>query len=94
MDLPGQVGLTTGMPFPQPLEVPLIAHPDGAIRVRGSRVLLDTIVTAFPSGAIAEEIVQQFPGVALADVDLVIGHYLTHSGRDRRLPFPAPGGSH
>ena len=40
----------------------------GASRVRGTRVTLDTIVTAFHAGAAAEEIAQKFPTVALADV--------------------------
>jgi hypothetical protein len=37
------------------------------------------IVVAFQSGATAEEIAQQFPSVALADVYLIIAHYLTHT---------------
>jgi uncharacterized protein (DUF433 family) len=59
--------------------VPLETDPDGTIRVRGTRLLLDTIVIAFQSGATAEEIAQQFPSVALADVYLIIAHYLTHT---------------
>ena len=45
----------------------------------GTRVLLDMIVNAFQSGATAEEIVQQFPSVALPDIYLIIAHYLTHT---------------
>ena len=56
--------------------VPLFTDPHGAIRVRGTRVLLDTIVTAFRAGAAAEEIAQKFPTVALADVYQVIAYYL------------------
>jgi uncharacterized protein (DUF433 family) len=58
--------------------VPLFTDPAGAIRVRGTRVLLDTIVIAFQAGATAEEIAQQYPSVQLADVYLIIAHYLTH----------------
>ena len=47
--------------------------------MRGTRVLLDVFVVAFQSGATAEEIVQQFPSVSLADVYLIIGHYLVHT---------------
>jgi uncharacterized protein (DUF433 family) len=59
--------------------VPLFTDPHGAIRVRGTRVTLDTIVTAFRAGATAEEIAQKFPTVALADVYQVIAHYLNHT---------------
>jgi uncharacterized protein (DUF433 family) len=47
--------------------------------VRGTRVTLDTIVTAFPAGAMAEESPGSFPIVALADVYQVIVHYLDHT---------------
>jgi uncharacterized protein (DUF433 family) len=59
--------------------VPLFTDPHGAIRVRGTRVTLDTIVTAFRAGATAEEIAQKFPTVTLADVYQVIAHYLNHT---------------
>jgi uncharacterized protein (DUF433 family) len=59
--------------------VPLFTDPHGAIRVRGTRVTLDTIVTAFRAGATAEEIVQKFPSIALADVYQIIAHYLNHT---------------
>ena len=58
--------------------VPLFTDPHGAIRVRGTRVLLDTIVTAFRAGATAEEIAQKFLTVALADVYQLIAYYLNH----------------
>ena len=51
---------------------PLFTDPHGAIRVRGTRVTLDTIVTAFHAGATAEEIAQKFPTVSLADVYQII----------------------
>ena len=47
--------------------------------MRGTRVLLDTIITAFRAGATAEEIAQKFPSVALADVYQIIAHYLNHT---------------
>ncbi len=59
--------------------VPLQAGADGVIRVGGTRVLLDTVIAAFSEGATAEEIVQQYPSLDLADVYLVIGYYLRHS---------------
>jgi uncharacterized protein (DUF433 family) len=59
--------------------VPLVTDAHGTVRVRGTRVTLDSVVVAFRAGATAEEIAQQFPTVALADVYLVIAHYLTHA---------------
>ena len=56
--------------------VPLETDPDGVMRVRQTRVTLDTIVAAFQEGATAEEIAQQYPSVALADVYQIIGYYL------------------
>ncbi len=55
---------------------PLEADAEGVIRVRGSRVTLDVIVAAFADGATAEEIVQQYPSLALADVYAVLDYYL------------------
>src|ERR1035438_6483780 len=59
--------------------IPLVFGPDGVMRVRGTRVTLDTILAAFAEGATAEEIAQQYPSVSLADVYQVIGYYLRHS---------------
>jgi uncharacterized protein (DUF433 family) len=59
--------------------VPLVADPHGTIRVRGSRVTLDTIITAFQGGATAEEIARKFPTVALADIYQIIAHYLNYT---------------
>jgi uncharacterized protein (DUF433 family) len=59
--------------------IPLAVAEDGVARIRGTRVTLDTIVDAFESGATAEEIVQQYPAVALADVYAIIAYYLRRS---------------
>jgi uncharacterized protein (DUF433 family) len=58
--------------------VPLATDADGAVRVGSTRVTLDTIVVAFREGLTAEEIVNQYPAVSLADVYLVIGYFLNH----------------
>jgi len=58
--------------------VPLQATEDGVVRVGGTRVTLDTVVAAFEEGATAEEIVQQYPALHLADAYAVIGYYLGH----------------
>ena len=65
--------------IPDTATIPLFTDPDGAVRVRGTRVTLDSIITAFRAGATAEEIAQQFPRVALADAYLIIAHYLNHT---------------
>ncbi len=56
--------------------IPLAADADGVVRVGKTRVTLDTVITAFTDGATAEEIVQQYPSLNLADVYQVIGYYL------------------
>lgn len=58
--------------------VPIHTDSDGVIRVSGTRVTLDTLVAAFENGATAEEIVQQYPSIDLADAYSVIGYYLHH----------------
>jgi uncharacterized protein (DUF433 family) len=60
------------------VSVPLTADKDGVMRVGGTRVTLDTVVAAFREGATAEEIVQQYPSLQLADVYWVIGYFLQH----------------
>lgn len=64
------------MVTPEP--IPLAADRDGIMRVGDTRVTLDTLVAAFHEGATAEEIVQQYPSLRLADVYAVVGYYLRH----------------
>lgn len=49
---------------------------DGVLLVGGTRVTLDTIVTAFSSGAAAEEIALRYPSLQLADIYSAISYYL------------------
>ena len=58
---------------------PLRPDADGAVRVGDTRVLLDTVIAAFGQGASAEQIVDQYPAVNLAQVYAVIAYYLRHS---------------
>jgi uncharacterized protein (DUF433 family) len=55
---------------------PLVAGADGAIRVTGSRVSLETVVAAFDAAATAEEIVQQYPSLSLGSVYAVVAYVL------------------
>ena len=59
---------------------PLPLHTDshGAIRVGGTRVTLDSVIYAFNQGLGAEEIIEQYPSLDLADVYSVISYYLHH----------------
>ena len=58
--------------------IPLTYNADGVLRVGGTRVTLDVVISAFLDGATPEEIAQQYPSVTLADLYSVIGYYLSH----------------
>jgi uncharacterized protein (DUF433 family) len=58
--------------------IPLVSGNDGVMRVRGTRVTLETVLSAFGEGATAEEIAQRYPSISLADVYQVIGYCLRH----------------
>ena len=58
--------------------VPLQVTEDGVVRVGGTRVTLDTVIAAFEEGSTAEEIVEQYPALGLADAYGAIGYYLRH----------------
>ena len=64
---------------PTPEAIPLAVDADGVMRIGNTRVTLDTVIAAFADGATAEEIVQQYPSLHLADVYSVIGYYLRHT---------------
>ncbi|MBE9111209.1 DUF433 domain-containing protein [Nodosilinea sp. LEGE 07298] len=55
---------------------PLKSNEDGVVLVGNTRVTLDTVVAAFLEGATAEEIVEQYPSLQLADVYSAIAYYL------------------
>ena len=61
------------MRFP---ESPYVDQRDGALRIIGTRVGLDTIITYFQEGESPEEISQSFPTVSLAQVYGAIAYYL------------------
>src|SRR5438045_5801025 len=58
--------------------LPLRLTEDGTIRITNSRVSLDSIVHHYKLGASAEQIVQKFLGLELADVYAAIAYYLNH----------------
>jgi uncharacterized protein (DUF433 family) len=59
--------------------VPLVLGEDGTIRVRGSRVTLDSVIDDFKQGATAEQIQEDFPSITLRDVYGAIAYYLDHA---------------
>ena len=58
--------------------MPLVVTEQGTIRIKGSRVSLDSVIHHFKLGATAEQIVQSFPSLSLGDVYSSIAYYLTH----------------
>lgn len=66
--------------------LPLVADTQGVIRVRGSRVTLDSIVSAFCLGSTPEQIAEDYDSLDLADIYSVITFYLRRqSDVDRHL---------
>lgn len=63
--------------------VPLRLDTGGAVRVGPTRVTLDTVISAFEDGISAEEIVNRYTSLHLADVYSVIGYYLRHQAKIR-----------
>lgn len=63
-----------------PEPVPLKMDSGGVVRVGGTRVSLDQIVSAFNEGSTPEQIVDSFDTLSLADVYAVITYYLRHRG--------------
>jgi uncharacterized protein (DUF433 family) len=64
-----------------PLEaepLPLRTDRDGTIRIRQTRVPLETLVHAFNEGSTAEEIAYRYSTLDLADIYATITYYLRH----------------
>ena len=62
--------------FEFPETVPLRYDDYDTIRVTGSRVTLDVLVTRFVMGDTLEEIHEGFPTVSLEQINAIIGWYL------------------
>lgn len=62
----------------EPPVVPITVSPQGVALVSGTRVPIDTVITAFLQGDAPEEIAQNFPTVTVADAYAVIAYYLQH----------------
>ena len=55
---------------------PIQADDAGIMRVGGTRVRLETVISAFKSGCTAEEILLKYPSLNLTDIYAVITYYL------------------
>lgn len=62
----------------EPEPVPLIKDDAGRLIVAGTRVTLDSLVTAFKRGESPEGIHESYPTVALAAVYAALAYYLHH----------------
>jgi uncharacterized protein (DUF433 family) len=61
------------------IDSPLRVDESGTVRIGRTRVTLDTLIASYNDGDTAEEIVAQFPSLALADVHAAISYYLIHT---------------
>jgi len=64
--------------FNLPETVPLTQNEDGTVRVIGSRITLDIIVSYFEQGDKAEDIHDGYPTLSLAQIKAVIAWYLSN----------------
>jgi uncharacterized protein (DUF433 family) len=60
------------------MTIPLQTDAFGAIRIRGSRVLLELVIHAYYLGETPESIVDSYSTLTTADVYAVIGYYLAN----------------
>jgi uncharacterized protein (DUF433 family) len=60
------------------VSAPLARDDHGVIRVGGTRVSLESVVTAFDLGASAEEIGESFPSLDLAAIYAALAYVLSH----------------
>ncbi|MGD2115136.1 MAG: DUF433 domain-containing protein [Acidobacteriota bacterium] len=64
--------------LPKTEPVPLREDTDGVIRVGGTRVTLDTVLTAYMRGSTPEQIAQDYSSLQIADIYAAIAYYLRH----------------
>ena len=57
----------------------LVADKHGVVRIGGSRVTLDTVISAYKMGFNAEDIVEDYDTLKLEDVRFAIDYYNTHT---------------
>lgn len=58
--------------------IPIDLDAEGAYRVGGTRIPLETVISAYEQGWTPEEIVHSFPTLNLGDVYATVTYYLRH----------------
>ncbi len=58
--------------------IPLARDASGVIRIGGTRVSLESLVSAYQAGAATEELVEAFPDLSPPDIHASIAYYLNH----------------
>lgn len=56
--------------------IPLQQDADGAWRISGTRIPVDTVIKAYMNGENAEDIIESFDTLRLADIYAILGYYL------------------
>lgn len=57
---------------------PIARDTDNVFRIAGTRVRLETVLTAFQQGSTPEAIAYKYPVLRLADIYAVLTYYLQH----------------
>jgi len=63
---------------PATLDIPIYVDEQRQIRISRTRVLLELVVNAFNRGESAEDIMESYSSLSLADVYAVIAYYLNN----------------
>lgn len=58
--------------------VPLARDGAGVIRIAGTRVALDSVISSYRSGASIHDLVEGFPDLSVQDIEATIAFYLEH----------------
>jgi uncharacterized protein (DUF433 family) len=67
------------MAIPTPVDIVLLERwDDGTIRMKGSRILLDSVIAPYLRGETPEAITDRYPSLPLEDVYGAITYYLRH----------------
>jgi uncharacterized protein (DUF433 family) len=78
MPAEGTMAVNLAVAEPEPEVPPLRVDRDGVMRVGGTRVTLDLVVSAWQRGKAPEQIAADYDTLHLADIYAVISYYLRH----------------
>jgi len=57
--------------------VPLTNWEDDSVRIKGSRITLDSIIQSYQLGETTEQIMDSYPSMSFANIQAAITYYLT-----------------